>query len=199
MDAVTIGVPSMVDRTRSIVLGSQFKGVGNVNLAEFLQNKLGYKVIVDRDVNYLLIHDIYKYDLDPEKNRTILGFYIGTGLGNPIYIHGNIYRGKNGVAGELAHTPLYGLKEMCPCGNEGCVEVVASGKALEKIKNKHFPGTPMGEVFLRHGDTKEIAHFIELLSYPIATEITILDPDYVLFPVVLYPWKDFRKICCWKR
>ncbi|SHH53441.1 allose kinase [Anaerosphaera aminiphila DSM 21120] len=192
--AISIGIPSMVSKDRKFVFRApNLKGLVNINLADYLQGELNLKVALDRDVNYLLIHDIDKYGLDEKKEKTILGFYIGTGLGNPVYINGKIYRGKNGVAGELAHTPIRGLEEVCPCGNVGCVEIVASGKALENIREEHFKDTPFEEIFTRHSNTDEIKEFITLLSYPLATEITVLDPDLIVLSSGVISMKDFPR------
>ena len=40
-------------------------------------------VFVDRDVNYLLMNDIKNFDIDPDRDKTILGMYLGT-------VHGHL-------------------------------------------------------------------------------------------------------------
>ena len=46
-------------------------------------------------------------------------------------MHGRIYRGQNGAAGDMGHirVPSAG-SVVCRCGNVGCLEAVASGAAL---------------------------------------------------------------------
>ncbi|HEX3038985.1 MAG TPA: allose kinase [Caproiciproducens sp.] len=177
--AVAIGLPSIVSKDRKFIYSTpNLKGFDNINLADPLSKELGTPVFVDRDVNFLLQNDILQCGLDATK--TILGFYIGTGFGNAIYIQGKFYRGKNGVAGELGHTPLYGLDEQCSCGNYGCAEVRCSGKYLEKLTNECFPGTKISEVFVKHKDDPRIIGYVKNLSIPIATEVNILDPDCII-------------------
>lgn len=194
IEAIRIGVPSMVDRDRDYVYRApNLGGLVELKLATLLREALHLPVAVDRDVNHLLLYDIHELGLDPKRTKTILGFYIGTGLGNPIWLNAEIFRGKHGVAGELAHIPLYGEDIACPCGGKGCVEMLASGRALERIQQRYFPDTSIGDVFTLHRDTEPIRHFIETLSYPLATEITLLDPDLIVLSSGVVGMNDFPK------
>ena len=194
IEAIRIGVPSMVDRDRDYVYRApNLGGLVELKLATLLREALHLPVAVDRDVNHLLLYDIHELGLDPKRTKTILGFYIGTGLGNPIWLNGEIFRGKHGVAGELAHIPLYGEDIACPCGGKGCVEMLASGRALERIQQRYFPDTSIGDVFSLHRDTEPIRRFIETLSYPLATEITLLDPDLIVLSSGVVGMNDFPK------
>lgn len=194
IEAIRIGVPSMVDRDRDYVYRApNLGGLVELKLATLLREALHLPVAVDRDVNHLLLYDIHELGLDPKRTKTILGFYIGTGLGNPIWLNGEIFRGKHGVAGELAHIPLYGEDIACPCGGKGCVEMLASGRALERIQQRYFPDTSIGDVFTLHRDTEPIRHFIETLSYPLATEITLLDPNLIVLSSGVVGMNDFPK------
>lgn len=190
--AVSVGVPSAVSRDKSFVYSTpNLKGLENIDLGRLLEERLGIRVYVDRDVNYLLCHDIKKHSLDLNRDKTILGMYLGTGFGNAIYINGRFHGGKNGVAGELGHIPLYGLKETCPCGNEGCAELRCSGAQLQRIRSQYYPHTGIGEIFTNHRKDPAIQEYVESLSYPISTEITILDPDFVVMGGGVMIMKDF--------
>lgn len=190
--AISVGVPSMVSKDKSFVYSTpNLKGLENMDLGHLLQKALDIPVYVDRDVNYLLINDIKKYNLDPEGDKTIIGMYLGTGFGNAIYINGSLHVGKNGVAGELGHIPFYGLTDSCTCGNEGCCEARCSGMHLQRICAEHFPDTNISDVFTKHSNHPEIQNFIDTLAIPISTEITILDPDYVIMGGGVMIMKDF--------
>lgn len=190
--AVSVGVPSAVSKDKSFVYSTpNLKGLENVDLGHLLEERLGLKVYVDRDVNYLLCHDIKRYNLDVHRDKTIVGMYLGTGFGNAVYINGRFHGGKNGVAGELGHIPFFHLKERCPCGNEGCAELRCSGAQLERIRRRYFPDTGISEIFTNHGKDPVIQEYVENLSYPISTEITILDPDYVVMGGGVMVMKDF--------
>lgn len=190
--AVGIGVPSAVSRDKSFVYSTpNLKGLENIDLGRMLTERIDLKVFIDRDVNYLLYHDIKRYQLDPERRNTILGIYLGTGFGNAMYINGRPYAGKNGVAGEVGHTPFWKFDEPCPCGNTGCIELRCSGIWLRKLRDAYFPETDISDIFTKHGGDDKIREYIDTLAYPIATEITILDPDYVVMAGGVMCMKDF--------
>lgn len=178
--AVAVGLPSMVSKDKKTVLSTpNLKGFDNVHFGNQLSDRLGIPVYLDRDVNFLLQNDISK--LGMETDKIILGFYVGTGFGNSIFMNGEFYCGKNGVAGELGHIPFYGLEdEQCTCGNYGCSEVRCSGKYLEDLTAKNFPDTVIRNVFKEHGSDPIILKFVRDLAIPIATEVNILDPDYII-------------------
>lgn len=194
VQAVAIGVPSIVSKDKSFVYSTpNLKGIENLDLGNLLSEYLHIPVFIDRDVNYLLLNDIQANKLDPGKDKTILGFYVGTGLGNAVYINGEIYVGKNGVAGELGHIPMYGIEEQCSCGNIGCSETRCSGLYLEKLVKEYFPDTFIEDVFVKHKDDPIIKEFVETLSIPIAAEINILDPHHVIIAGGVIFMKEFPK------
>lgn len=176
ISAVAVGLPSLIDKSRSTVLSTpNLKGFDNLKLKDELEKYLGIPVFIERDVNFLLQNDMEKLGLESEKN--VLGFYVGTGFGNSVFLGGEFYTGSNGAAGELGHIPILGNSLKCTCGNTGCVETVCSGKALEELAEKHFPDTDIKQVFKTHGNEPILKTFVHNLAVPIATEINILDPD----------------------
>lgn len=190
--AVAIGLPSLVSKDKKIVISTpNLKGFDHLPLSEQLSKRLSLPVFVDRDVNFLLQNDIERLHLP--KESTVLGFYIGTGLGNALYLDGKLYNGSNGAAGELGHIPLWDLNETCTCGNTGCCELRCSGRYLELLTKKLFPQTEIRNVFKEHGDHPEIIEYVKGLAIPIATEINILDPDYILIAGGVSEMPNFPK------
>ena len=176
--AIAIGFPSALDKARKRILSTpNIAGLNGVDMVAELEGLLPFPVYIERDVNLLFLYDCYAHHLQGD---VIIGCYVGTGFGNVVSIRGEILTGKNGVAAELGHIPLLGMKERCPCGNAGCAELYAAGKGLEAIRNKAFPDTPIEQLWIRHEHTVELDGFLECLSIPIATEVNILDPDDVI-------------------
>jgi predicted NBD/HSP70 family sugar kinase len=54
----------------------------------------------------------------------------GIGVGGGIVLHGRIYRGARGLAGELGHVVVDREGPACGCGGRGCVERYAGATAL---------------------------------------------------------------------
>jgi allose kinase len=177
--AISIGFPSTISKDKKVVYSSpNIIGFDNVNVADPLEAAFHVPVFIDNDVNHLLMFEIAKRKI--ENSGIVLGFYVGTGLGNSIYLNNCFLEGKNGVAGELGHIPMLGKTEVCGCGNVGCIEPHASGKGLEAINTAYFPDTPIDQIFAKHNDATVVQEFIEAISIPIATEINIFDPDYII-------------------
>ena len=72
--AVAIGVPAVVNKNHSFVCSApNVYGLDSLELGLELEKRLDLPVFVDRDVNFILAHDIQSQRLDPEGRRTILG------------------------------------------------------------------------------------------------------------------------------
>ena len=55
---------------------------------------------------------------------------VGTGIGAAVVLDGRLYRGATDAAGEIGHVPVVADGELCGCGRRGCLETVASGRAV---------------------------------------------------------------------
>jgi glucokinase len=58
---------------------------------------------------------------------------VGTGIGGGIVLGGKLWRGANGIAGELGHIQMVPEGHPCGCGRLGCLEQYASGNALVRF------------------------------------------------------------------
>ena len=190
IEAIGIGFPSIVSKDKKYVYSTpNIKNLDNINITDSLEKKLNTPIYINKDVNFLILKDIKENKI--KDDSIVIGLYIGTGFGNAIYINGQIIEGKHGVAGELGHIPVLGSEEVCSCGNIGCIEMYASGKALKKINDENFSETDINNIFLEHGNTKIIKKYIDTLAIPIATEINILDPDYIIIAGGVTIMKEF--------
>ena len=55
---------------------------------------------------------------------------VGMGIGAGIFLDGKLYRGAGGSAGEFGHITVDENGPLCSCGNNGCLETVASCAAI---------------------------------------------------------------------
>lgn len=188
--AIAIGFPSTLDKTRRKILSTpNIEGIQNINMADVLEEKFGIPVFLEKDVNMLLLNDMFAAKMLGE--GIVIGFYLGTGVGNAISINGELITGKNGVSAELGHIPMLNGKGRCGCGNIGCAEVYASGRRLQELLNEHFPDIFIGEIFEKCGDEPLIKEFVRNLAIPVATEINILDPNVIFIGGGLISMKGF--------
>ena len=178
-EAAAIGFPATLDRERKVVLQApNVAFMEKLPVVDVLEEALGIPVMIERDVSMALLYDKKKYHLP--SSEVLVGCYFGTGIGNAIMVDGRILLGKNGTAGELGHIPVDGSSLLCGCGNVGCMENLAGGKYLEYLCREVYPDTKVEDLFLRFGNDPLLKQFVDRIAMAVATEINILNPDYVL-------------------
>ncbi|HIU04022.1 MAG TPA: allose kinase [Candidatus Coprousia avicola] len=179
IDGMVIGVPATVDQAcRSVVQAPNVEGLSGFALAEMVEQATGIPTVVEKDVNLLLLLDMH--DLGISSSASVVGVYFGTGIGNALYLNGDIWRGRHGVAGELGHIPQLGYKRVCGCGNVGCLESAGGGRRLARIHDERFPATPMSSMLLDHADDPEVRELLDAMAIAVASEVNIIDPDEVV-------------------
>lgn len=175
---VMLGLPGILSRDRSAVLSLPFiPALDGRPVATLLAERLGLPVRMDKDVNHLLWWDLQQLPVLPQ---VAVGLYLGTGMGNSLWLNGDFYHGAHGAAGELGHIPWPGHRGECPCGKRGCVESLTSGHWLTGWARGNAAETPFSQLFERHGDHPELRQFIERLAQAIAIEMNILDPQRLI-------------------
>lgn len=190
IQAIGIGLPSVLSADRRMVLQTpNIPGMDQIALAKELEERLQLPVYLERDTNLLFLCDSYGMTY----SGAALGIYIGTGLGNALFFAGTPYIGFNGAAAELGHIPLRGNRLICGCGNEGCAETLASGAHLYDLQRTHYPQTEMENLFVVHKDEAVLQQFVDDIAMVVATEINILDPEFVILGGGVLDMKDFPK------
>lgn len=99
--------------------------------------------------------------------------------------------GAHGTAGEIGHIPVAHSEAVCGCGNIGCSEAVAGGKALAKLQREKYPDTSIGDMFACHSEDAELRDFVDMMAIVVATEVNILDPDYMILGGGVFAMKGF--------
>jgi allose kinase len=189
IDAVCMGFPSTINRDRTVVLSTpNIEGFDNLSIIDRFEAALQVPVLIEKDTCMLMHYDLNRHDIS---DGILVGYYIGTGLGNIILIDGKTIVGKDGVAGELGHIPILDRHDKCGCGLEGCSELYVAGLGLERLQRKRFPNTPIADVFTVHGQTEDIRYFIESMAKIIVTEINILNPHYIILGGGVIGMADF--------
>ncbi|TPG60823.1 allose kinase [Ewingella americana] len=175
---VMLGLPGILSRDRSTVLSLPFiPALDNQPVTQQLSARLGLPVCMDKDVNHLMWWDLTRLDVLPD---VAVGVYLGTGFGNSLWLNNDFYHGAHGGAGEIGHIPLKDNPLLCPCGKTGCVETLTSGNWLSGWAKQHVPETAISDLFVEHADHPDLQEFIERLARTVASEMNILDPQYLL-------------------
>ncbi|MFD6140446.1 ROK family protein [Promicromonospora sp. NPDC060271] len=165
---VGLGIPGIVDHRSGTVKHAVNLGVHDdeLPLAELLSAELaGVPVVVENDLNVAAVGAAHVLERAADKaggahDHADLAFLaLGTGLASGLVLEGQLRRGVSGAAGEIGHVPVDPLGPECPCGQRGCLERFASGRALEAAwPSRHGKPSPV-ELFeaARAGDQEAVA------------------------------------------
>jgi glucokinase len=64
--------------------------------------------------------------------RNALCMVVSTGVGGGLILDGRLRTGPSGNAGHIGHMTVELEGDPCPCGSRGCVEIIASGRAIAR-------------------------------------------------------------------
>lgn len=128
LPSIGIGVPGVVDATHGIVRHAVNLGVDELALGPELEARLHAPVSVENDVNAAAL-GAYHY---ASRVGSMAYLNLGTGVAAGYVVDGTLWRGARGTAGEIGHLPIVLGGELCPCGQRGCLETVASGGAIAR-------------------------------------------------------------------
>ena len=134
--------------------------------------------------------------------NSVVGLFMGTGLGGGLVLNSQLVTGENHQAAELGHMIISPGGRPCGCGNRGCLEAYASKSGISRALI-HAVNCEGRETALTHlcqgglkrlrsgalrkaylaGDPlcKEVLHqAVEYLGYGVGSFITILGPNMVV-------------------
>ncbi|RUQ98093.1 ROK family protein [Labedella endophytica] len=129
VEQIGVGIPGVVDELTGRVRHAVNIGVAELELAAILGARLSIPVVVGNDVNAAALGASHLLDL----HVPTAFLNLGTGLAAGLVVDGRVWRGARGGAGEIGHIPVDPSGALCPCGQRGCLETMASGSALARL------------------------------------------------------------------
>ena len=127
---ISIGTPGLVNTREGVIVNAVNLDWKNLPLAQMLQDRYHLSVYVYNDSQAAAMGE-YTYGDYHESEDHLIVVNVGNGIGAGIILNGSLFQGDGGGAGEIGHVvvmPDGGLP--CRCGNHGCLETMASTKAL---------------------------------------------------------------------
>ncbi|GAX90793.1 ROK family glucokinase [Effusibacillus lacus] len=134
---VGLGVPGFLDFDKGLCEMSPNLPWKNVFIVKEMESRLGVPVKFENDANAAALGEAWVGG--GKGHRHMIMVTLGTGVGGGIVIGGKIYRGANGMAGEIGHLtvePDHG--ELCNCGHIGCLETISSASAILRAAKKRI-------------------------------------------------------------
>jgi len=187
VEAIGIGVPSVVDVAEGIVYDVQYiRSWVEVPLKKILESRYGKPVFVNNDANCFALGELYF-----GKGRgagSMIGLTLGTGLGGGVIINNKLYAGYNCGAGEIGLLPY----------KDNVLEYYCSGSFF---KNVH--GLDGAGVFedAKKGDARALELFAELgthVGQGIKAVIYTYDPELIVLGGSVSQAYDLFRETMWK-
>lgn len=129
--AVGLGAPGPTGAAEGIVFDApNLPGWRDVPLRAMVEARLGRPVHLDNDANAAAIAE-HLWGAGQGIDDMIY-VTVSTGIGGGLILGGHLYRGTAETAGEIGHMTIDLNGPRCICGNQGCLEVLASGTAISR-------------------------------------------------------------------
>ena len=129
MTAAGIDCAGLIDGAKGYLYYSpNLPGWEGTDLRELFSGALGLPVTVDNDVNCAAWGE---YVLGAGRGtRYFVCLTLGTGIGGGVIADGRLYRGWQGMAGEVGHQVTDPSGPVCACGTKGCLESMANASSI---------------------------------------------------------------------
>ncbi|MBD8023900.1 ROK family glucokinase [Microbacterium gallinarum] len=131
--AVGVAAAGFIDRDRATVIHAPNIAWRNEPLKATLEAGLEVPIAIENDANAAGWAE-FRFGAGRDVDNMVM-LTMGTGVGGAIVLDGELFRGGHGIAAELGHTRFTRDGLRCGCGQNGCLEQYASGRALQREAN----------------------------------------------------------------
>lgn len=175
-DAVGIAVPGVVgpDTGRMLHANAKYDFLRDFDLNAWSVREFELPAVVENDARAALVGETSIGSAAGERDAVLVT--LGTGIGTAAMIDGIPLRGRTGHAGILGgHVTVDLDGPVCPCGNVGCGEALASGRTLRDAGD-----VTMSDVFATdaHADIRD--SFLHVWGAVVTTLVHSYDPTVVI-------------------
>jgi len=178
-------LPGPIHRPSGVVGSTAIlPGWVGVAAAEEMHRRLDLPILVDNDANLAALAEAAFGAGRDAKDLVYL--MISSGIGAGLVLNGRLYRGAEGLAGELGHVLVDADGPVCRCGNRGCLETIAGTDALaELLRRSHGDGLDGRAIvrMAREGDLgcrRVIADAGRAIGKAAATLVNVLNPELLI-------------------
>ncbi|QDP41998.1 ROK family transcriptional regulator [Radiobacillus deserti] len=179
-EVIGIGIasPGPLHAEKGVLLSPpNLTGLDGVEIRDLLKTRYGVEARLEKDADAAALGEYWFANRKPN----MLYVFADRGTGGGILFNGSIYRGFLNGAGELGHATVDIHGPICRCGNIGCLELYASGIALERNRPSMLMDAIMQEA--RNGNEvlqKELETVTSYLATGITNAVNMLNPAEVI-------------------
>lgn len=186
--ATGIGVasPGLVDAVRGRVVYAANLGWTDLDLVPALVDDFGLPVRLEHDARAGAIAERAAHTDEAGVYREFIFVPIGTGVAAAVVTSGGLVHGATGGAGEFGHMPVGPGRELCGCGQRGCIEAYASASSvLRRYRAQGGTGATTTPELVRSLADDPVAasvwnDLIDALAVGLSSLSAVLDPARIV-------------------
>ena len=126
---IGVGTPGIVDADTGTIRRAFNLAWQDLPLGEILRDRYGVPVEVANDSRAAALA-IQLFGDPAERTQNLVAITVGRGIGAGLILGGELFHGDAFAAGEIGHTTVVDDGAACDCGRYGCLETVASARAV---------------------------------------------------------------------
>jgi len=129
--AIGISFGGPIDKeAKKILFCPHLPGWESFALKEWMEKAFSVPAVIENDANAAAIGE-NRFGAG-RGCRSLLYITVSTGIGSGLILEGKLYKGHDGLAGEIGHMVLKPEGPRCGCGQRGCLEALVSGLAIAR-------------------------------------------------------------------
>ncbi len=144
---IGVGTPGLVDTTSGEIKWAVNLDWQDLPLGRILSERTGLPAFVANDSRAAAMGE-YLFDVG-RRAPNLVAIKIGHGIGAGIVLGGELFEGDGFGAGEIGHTSVVDDGVECRCGRFGCLETVASSRAVVEQAVEAAAANPGGALARR--------------------------------------------------
>ena len=146
---IGVGTPGLVNTREGVIESAVNLEWQDLPLGQLLEMKYKIPVLVLNDSQATAIGE-FVYGGEHPSDQNLIVVNVKHGIGAGILIHGRLFQGDGGRAGEIGHVVVQENGELCRCGQQGCLETVSSVRAV--LKNLNLDSLDKAQACFDSGD-----------------------------------------------
>ncbi len=134
---IGIGTAGLIDASSGTVLQAVNLDWRQLPLGDIVRERYGVPVQVANDSQAAAVAE---HLFGGQRVDNLIVVKVGQGIGAGLVLEGRLFQGDGYGAGEIGHTAIGDGGERCRCGSVGCLETLASSRAiLARLAERNWP------------------------------------------------------------
>jgi N-acetylglucosamine repressor len=140
VSGIGIGTPGLMNADEGVIRQAVNLDWRDLPLRDLLEERYKLPCYIANDCQAAALGEYTFANQNKTKNLVVVK--IGHGIGSGVVLNGKLYYGDGYGAGEIGHLVVVKEGKTCACGNRGCLETVASTRAVVRRARKLLSAKP---------------------------------------------------------